>query len=184
MRPKTVEISTVFLSSHLGMIIANVIRISRAPARSANLSDMKKGGGKMFQFSKLTGYSMMILQALYHNENHFLNSTEIVKMVEIPQPMLLKVLRQLRRAGYISSTRGRGDVCGGYALVKDLETTTIYDLVEALHGPRNVNTYLQNLIPCESISDYFNLYGIRDEMCRINAVVGQELSRNTLASLF
>jgi hypothetical protein len=36
MSQKTVEISTVFLSSHLGMIIAYVIRISRAAARSVN----------------------------------------------------------------------------------------------------------------------------------------------------
>jgi Rrf2 family protein len=138
----------------------------------------------MFHFSKLTSYSLMILQAMYHNENHFLNSTAIVKMVDIPQPMLLKVLRQLRRAGYIKSSRGRGDVCGGYALIKDLETSTIYDLIVALHGQKTINTDYQSPIPCESISDYFNLYGIRDEMCRINAVVGKELSRKTLASLF
>lgn len=144
----------------------------------------KKGVSDMFQFSKLTGYSLMILQAMYHSETHFLNSTAIVKMVDIPQPMLLKVLRQLRRAGYIKSSRGRGDVCGGYTLIKDLEATTIYDLVKALHGQKNANTFLQNYIPCESISDYFNLYGIRDEIFRINAVVGQELSRNSLASLF
>lgn len=138
----------------------------------------------MFHFSKLTGYSLMILQAMYHSNNHFLNSTAIVKMVDIPQPMLQKVLRQLRRAGYIKSSRGRGDVCGGYTLIKDLETTTIYDLVKALHGQKNANTFLQNQIPCENISDYFTLYGIRDEMCRITTVIGQELSRNSLASLF
>jgi Rrf2 family protein len=139
---------------------------------------------QMFQFSKLTGYSLMILQAMYHNENRFLNSTEIVKMVAIPQPMLLKVLRQLRRAGYIKSSRGRGDVCGGYTLIMDLDTTTIYDLVNALHGQKNVNNFLSNSIPCESLSEYFDLYGIRDEMSRINSVIGQELSKNTLASLF
>jgi len=141
----------------------------------------------MFHFSKLTGYSLMILQVMYRSENHFLNSTAIVKMVDIPQPMLQKVLRQLRRAGYIKSSRGRGDVCGGYSLVKDLETTTIYDLISALHGQngqKNPNPILQNSIPCESISDYFDLYGIRDEVCRINSVIGRELSRNTLASLF
>lgn len=138
----------------------------------------------MFHFSKLTSYSLMILQAMYHSDNYFLNSTAIVKMVSIPQPMLLKVLRQLRRAGYIKSSRGRGDVCGGYTLIMDLETTTIYDLVNALHGQKNVNTFLNNSIPCESLSDYFNLYGIRDEMSRINTVIGQELSKNTLASLF
>jgi len=138
----------------------------------------------MFHFSKLTGYSLMILQAMYHSDNHFLNSTAIVKMVDIPQPMLQKVLRQLRRAGYIQSSRGRGDVCGGYTLIKDLEMTTIYDLANALHGQKNANNFLQNQIPCESISDYLALYGIRDEMCRINTVIGQELSRNSLASFF
>jgi len=138
----------------------------------------------MFHFSKLTGYSLMILQAMYHSDNHFLNSTAIVKMVDIPQPMLQKVLRQLRRAGYIKSSRGRGDVCGGYTLIKDLEMTTIYDLAKALHGQKNANNFLQHQIPSESISDYLALYGIRDEMCRINTVIGQELSRNTLASLF
>lgn len=138
----------------------------------------------MFHFSKLTSYSLMILQAMYHNENHFLNSTAIVKLVDIPQPMLQKVLRQLRKAGYIKSSRGRGDVCGGYALVKDLEMTTIYDLINALHGHNEQRPILPNSIPCESISDYFNLYGIRDEVCRINKVIGQELSRHTLASLF
>lgn len=138
----------------------------------------------MFHFTKLTSYSLMILQAMYHSNNRFLNSTEIVKMVDIPQPMLQKVLRQLRKAGYIKSSRGRGDVCGGYALVKDLEKTTIYDLVNALHGQRADKPILPNTIPCESISDYFNLYGIRDEVCRINRVIGQELSRHTLASLF
>jgi Rrf2 family protein len=163
------------------MIIALIIGVNRMSG--VTYSKVERGND-MFQFSKLTGYSLMILQAMYHNENHFLNSTAIVKMVDIPQPMLLKVLRQLRRAGYIQSSRGRGDVCGGYTLVKDLETTTIYDLVKALHGQKNANTFLQNLIPCESISDYFNLYGIRDEIFRINAVVGQELARNTLASLF
>lgn len=141
----------------------------------------------MLQFSKMTDYSLRILRAMYHCEDLSINSAQLARLVNIPQPMLLKVLRHLKKAGFIVSTRGRGDVNGGYTLIADPKLVTIYDLVRALHGEQCLSACLEEKRPChgrEGCCGICGLCGIREEVGRINQALVRELSKNSLVNLF
>jgi Rrf2 family protein len=58
----------------------------------------------------------------------------ISKDMNIPVGFLRQVLQELGRAGLVSSQPGR---TGGYALAKEPETITLYDIIAALEGPGN-----------------------------------------------
>ena len=87
--------------------------------------------------------------------------------------MLMKVLRKLKQVGYIRSTRGRGDSCGGYALAIEPKSLTLKDVVEALEGQIYVSDCLRN--KGDKISQ-----SIRTEMSRLNDTIVEEMSNKSL----
>jgi Rrf2 family protein len=69
----------------------------------------------------------------------------ISKDMEIPVGFLRQVLQELGRAGLVSSQPGR---TGGYALAKEPETITLYDIIAALEGPGEEPTCALDGGPC------------------------------------
>ncbi len=62
---------------------------------------------------------------------------QIADTTHVPPPYLSKVLQALARAGLIRSQRG---LHGGFHLVKDPETLTVYDVVQAVDPLRRITT--------------------------------------------
>ncbi|MDX2343899.1 MAG: Rrf2 family transcriptional regulator [Acidimicrobiia bacterium] len=58
----------------------------------------------------------------------------ISKDMDIPVGFLRQVLQELGRAGLVNSQPGR---TGGYALAKEPDTITLFDIISALEGPSN-----------------------------------------------
>ncbi len=56
----------------------------------------------------------------------------ISKDMDIPVGFLRQVLQELGRGGLVNSQPGR---TGGYALAKEPETITLFDIISALEGP-------------------------------------------------
>jgi Rrf2 family protein len=61
-----------------------------------------------------------------------IQSAEIARRQGIPEPYLTQLLSQLRKAGVISSRRGRS---GGHVLARPPTELTLADIVVALEGP-------------------------------------------------
>jgi Rrf2 family nitric oxide-sensitive transcriptional repressor len=62
---------------------------------------------------------------------------QIADTTHVPPPYLSKVLQALGRAGMIRSQRG---LHGGFLLVKDPETLTVYDVVQAVDPLQRITT--------------------------------------------
>lgn len=76
---------------------------------------------------------------------------EIADKHGIPQRFLVQILLDLKRAGFIASTRG---AAGGYALAKSPEEITLFDILEVIdpteqttrqNDPLQPTIYVQNV---------------------------------------
>lgn len=57
---------------------------------------------------------------------------DVAAMTAVPQPTVSKVLKQLTRAGVVSSVRGAN---GGYRLSRPAVQISVVEVIEALEGP-------------------------------------------------
>lgn len=88
-------------------------------------------------FSQTVEYA---LRAVLHLANHAptpQTNEQIAKVTLVPPAYLSKVLQGLRRAGIVSSQRG---VKGGMTLVKDPESLTILEVVNAVDPIQRIRT--------------------------------------------
>ena len=87
----------------------------------------------MLRLSKLTDYALVVLAHLTRESPVCVRATaDIAREVRLPQTTVAKVLKELTRAGLLTSTRGAH---GGYALARDPAGVTVVDVVEAIEGP-------------------------------------------------
>lgn len=71
---------------------------------------------------------------------------EISASQGIPDPFLEKIMQELKSAGLIQATHGRG---GGYSLKRSPETISVKEVIEALEGPVALVNCLDASLRCE-----------------------------------
>jgi FeS assembly SUF system regulator len=145
----------------------------------------------MFRLSKITDYGIVILAHFArvdadgpaHSERRdeefhtpSLNARELAEQVDLPVPIVSKVLKALTRAGVLESQRGAK---GGYSLVRRPEELSVSEMIAALDGPLALTQC--NLGP--SVCDIEQSCAIRSPWLVINQVVQYTLSSVTLADL-
>ena len=86
----------------------------------------------MLRIGKLTDYATVILATLASDRTRLQNATALADRTRIAAPTVSKLLKQLHRAGLVTSTRGtRGD----YQLARDPESISAAAILDALEGP-------------------------------------------------
>ncbi len=70
---------------------------------------------------------------------------EIAAAQGIPDPFLEKIMQELKSAGLIAATHGRG---GGYSLERPPDQISVREIVEALEGPMALVTCLDPTLKC------------------------------------
>lgn len=87
----------------------------------------------MLAITKKTGYGLIALTHLAKlNEGKVASAREIAQVYNIPQSLLMNVLKELAAAGFVESIRGAK---GGYKLLKKPEEIDFVSLMETLEGP-------------------------------------------------
>jgi len=86
----------------------------------------------MLRISKLTDYATVILAALACEPGRVQTATALAARSRIAAPTVSKVLKQLQRAGLVSSTRG---LHGGYQLALPATQISAAAILDALEGP-------------------------------------------------
>ena len=91
----------------------------------------------MFRLSKIADYGIIILAHLAQQgedgtATRSLAARELAEHVDLPLPMVSKVLKTLTRAGVLESHRG---IKGGYSLAHRPEDLSVADMITALDGP-------------------------------------------------
>lgn len=130
----------------------------------------------MIRFNKITEYGIRVIGTMHQVNGQTISSVKISEKENITLPMLMKVLRKLKQVGYIRSTRGRGDSCGGYTLAIEPKSLSLKDVVEALEGEIYISDCLCN---CTNQNDRIS-ESIRNEMGRLNSTIVEELSQKSL----
>jgi FeS assembly SUF system regulator len=105
-----------------------------------------------------------------------LNARELAERVDLPLPVVSKVLKALTRAGVLESQRGTK---GGYSLARDPEELTVSAMIAALDGPLALTQCNEGAAVCE-LED---TCAIRSPWLIINRVVQNALASITLADL-
>src|SRR5580692_11306642 len=86
----------------------------------------------MLRISKLTDYATVVLAALAEQPQQLRTAAALAGRTRIAAPTVSKLLKQLHRAGLLTSTRG---LHGGYQLARPPAQITVAAILDALEGP-------------------------------------------------
>lgn len=142
----------------------------------------------MFRLSKIADYGIVILAHLAQQPGQHpaermgagaapsMNARELAEHVDLPLPVVSKVLKTLTRAGVLESQRGAK---GGYSLARRPDELSVADMITALDGPLAITQC--NLGP--SVCDLEQSCAVKSPWLVINRVVHNALASVTLADL-
>jgi FeS assembly SUF system regulator len=86
----------------------------------------------MLRISRLTDYATVLLAVLASEPQSLKTAAALAEQTRIALPTASKLLKQLHRAGLVSSTRG---LHGGYQLARPAAQISAAAILEALEGP-------------------------------------------------
>ncbi|MCZ6782308.1 MAG: SUF system Fe-S cluster assembly regulator [Proteobacteria bacterium] len=131
----------------------------------------------VFRLSKITDYGIVILAHLGREPEIVThNAREVAGQVDLPVPVVSKVLKTLARKGLLESQRGAK---GGYLLARRPEDLTVADMVAALEGPLAITEC--NVAP--QLCQHEGHCAVKGPWKVINDVMKEALARVTLADL-
>ena len=123
-----------------------------------------------------TDYAIRIVRNL--NENELSQIENISSKENISITMAHKVARILKNSGVISSKSG---INGGYYLNRPLSEITLFDVYGAMNGTADINACIadKELCPFAQTSSC----KVHSELCRIQAILHEELKRKPISEL-
>ena len=131
----------------------------------------------MFRLSKVTDYGIVLLAQLARSEDSSTqNAHKLALEVDLPAPMVSKILKLLARHGILASHRGAK---GGYRLARPPAQLTVADMITALEGPLGITE-------CTLASDLCIHEGscaVQSPWQVINRVIRESFETITLADL-
>jgi len=86
----------------------------------------------MLRISRLTDYATVLLATLASEPERVQTAASLAEQTHIAAPTVSKLLKQLHRAGLVSSTRG---LHGGYQLARPAAQISAAAILDALEGP-------------------------------------------------
>ena len=86
----------------------------------------------MLRITKLADYGIVILTYLASNRESTYTARDMSRIVQLPHPVVSKILKQLGKAGLLTSQRGTK---GGYGLSRNPQDITVAAVIRALEGP-------------------------------------------------
>lgn len=81
--------------------------------------------------SKTSEYALRILTYMAFNNETQLSAQNLFEVLQIPKRYLMRLLTDLSKSGFITSTRGRN---GGYVFARPLETIYFSEIIDSVEG--------------------------------------------------
>ena len=108
----------------------------------------------MLQFTKEIDYSIQFISALKKlKEKELLSLHNFSKQEKISFLFLQRIVKKLREAGLVESTKG---ACGGYKLAIDYKDINVKQIIEALEGEYAVIDCLKENCQCKKTGKCFS----------------------------
>jgi Rrf2 family protein len=138
-------------------------------------------GGRKMKLTSQEEYGLRCLVQLgRHTDGRVLTIPELSRLEGISVPHVAKIMRVLRRAGFVRSTRGQS---GGYTLARRASQIAVGEALAALGGRLYDGSFCQrhggSLRTCMHLSDC----SIRPVWQQVQELVDEVLSRLTLEHL-
>ena len=86
----------------------------------------------MLRISRLTDYATVLLATLAGEPQRVQTASSLAEQTRIAAPTVSKLLKQLQRAGLVTSTRG---LHGGYQLARPAAQISAAAILDSLEGP-------------------------------------------------
>lgn len=86
----------------------------------------------MLRVTKIADYGIVMLTHLASHPGGHFNARDLARTVQLPLPVVSKVLKLLAREGLLESHRGTK---GGYGLARSPQDITVAQIIRALEGP-------------------------------------------------
>ena len=113
----------------------------------------------MIRLNKMTDYAVVMLSHLAVDVDRVVTATELARGSVLPLPSVSKLMKQLSRAGILTSQRGAS---GGYRLGRAPKDISIADIVTILEGPIALTSCIEgadtscDAIPQCSLNGHWN----------------------------
>lgn len=138
----------------------------------------------MFRLSKITDYGILLLAHMASRNaaasdsetGDLATARELAEQVDLPLPIVSKILKSLAREGMIESHRGAK---GGYRLRAEADRITVAEMISVLEGPVAMTECTASAGLCLHESSC----SVRQPWQKINKVVQDALGDITLADL-
>lgn len=101
---------------------------------------------------------------------------KLSEALDVPQSYLSKVLQQLHKAGYLVSQMGAK---GGYRLARDVEKTTMKEVLQAIQGEPHIQECMMDHFDCNR----FRKCAVNRHVREIQETVNDMLDKLTIATL-
>jgi Rrf2 family protein len=109
------------------------------------------------------------------------NVRTICNSEQIPHQYAYKILKKLEKGGLVKGYRG---VDGGYALLRDVRTITLFDVITAVDGELLLSECLGHGTDCPMKGAGKRRCGVHREFSRIQALILKHLREKSLADVF
>jgi len=86
----------------------------------------------MIRLNKITDYAVVTLCRMGSEHDGVFTAQQLAQESGVPQPTVAKLMKQLGRAGIVTSQRGAG---GGYCLSRPAAEISVAEVITALEGP-------------------------------------------------
>jgi FeS assembly SUF system regulator len=131
---------------------------------------------RMLRISKLTDYATVILGHMSEHAERLLTAAEVAEQTRIGQPTVSKLLKELQRAGLVSSARGAH---GGYQLARPAGDISAAAIIGAVEGPVGLTECAAHPGQCEIESTC----GVGRSWQHVNLAIWRALHDVTLLQL-
>jgi FeS assembly SUF system regulator len=130
----------------------------------------------MLRITRLTDYATVVLAALAIAPGRVQTAPALAEQTRIAAPTVSKLLKQLQRAGLVTSTRG---LHGGYQLARPPSQISAAAILDALEGPVALTDCAAGRGHCE----IERTCGVSHVWQRLNLAIRRSLHSVSLAEL-
>lgn len=131
----------------------------------------------MIRLSKMTDYAVVVLARMAARCGTLLSASSLAEGTGLPEPTVSKVLKQLARAGLVTSVRG---VAGGYRLECAAADLPLTNIIVAMEGPLALTACVEGSGESCALE---HVCGLQGRWNKVNRALTAALAPLTLADM-
>jgi Rrf2 family protein len=125
-------------------------------------------------------YGLRLLLQMARHEEQSVTLSDLSKREGLSQPNVAKLMRRLRRAGFVKSTRGQA---GGYTLARSSVDIRVGEVLNALGGRLYDATFCDRHAGAHASCTHSGDCSIRPVLIQVQLAIDQVLGKLTLGQL-